>query len=295
MATPGALTVAPKLKKITNKIARAVTDAFTVKAAEKVVTGRENIPDGPVIFASSHQGILDNFAWIPETPYHAVIMHGEDTRILLVLAQLNTGLILVARYKKDWKKRILAKLDMMTALLKGHSVYICPEAAWNLSPNKLHLPVNHGFLDVARKVQVPVVPMTVDYTYDTSTEKEKITKINIHYGKPICIGREDSLQNKLDEYTEEIATWRWKFIEEKGVFQRKEISNYEYINFLKGNIRNLELGKKRVEVERESIQGAAEEFYRFHHLNDHRFDENGNLLETEEVERLKRINLEHGI
>lgn len=30
-----------------------------------IADGQENIPDGAVIFAGTHQGILDGFVWIP--------------------------------------------------------------------------------------------------------------------------------------------------------------------------------------------------------------------------------------
>lgn len=118
---------------------------------EVVTDGLENIPKGPVIFASTYQGMLDGFVWITDCPKHALIFHGAETNKALLLAQVNTGLILVSRNKKNVENRINAKLDMMSVLLKGYSVYVCPEGTWNLGPNRLHLPFNWGFLDVAQK------------------------------------------------------------------------------------------------------------------------------------------------
>lgn len=37
--------------------------------------GQENIPEENVIFAFTHQGMLDDFAWIPVTPKHCIILH----------------------------------------------------------------------------------------------------------------------------------------------------------------------------------------------------------------------------
>lgn len=59
--TLGALTVAPKLKKITEKIAKKVSVILAGGEIEVISDGQENIPDGGVIFAMSHQGIMDNF------------------------------------------------------------------------------------------------------------------------------------------------------------------------------------------------------------------------------------------
>lgn len=287
VSTDGATTLGPKLKGITNKLTAAVTKLMAGAPVERIVTGVENIPEGPVLFASTHQGILDNMAWIPKCPKHAMIVHAIETNKLLLTVQLNTGLILVTKNKEYNVRRIQAKLDMITALINGHSVWIFPETSWNLSPNKLHLPLNYGFLDAAQKADIPVVPVVIEYTYDSSTEKEKITRIHIHYGKPIRIGRKDNTIEKLAEYSEAIATSRWELFEEKGIFKRSEVSNWDYINYLKGNYANLDFGKKDRASEYKGIQGSNDEFYVFHHLNDVAFDEKGNLLGTAEVERLK--------
>lgn len=59
--TRGATTIAPKLKRITNVVADKMTDVLAGGAVVKISDGQGNIPDGPVIFAHTHQGILDNF------------------------------------------------------------------------------------------------------------------------------------------------------------------------------------------------------------------------------------------
>ena len=293
--TPGAITIGPKLKKITGKICKKVCKMLCSDSLEMVVDGLENIPEGPVIFASTHQGMLDNFAWIPDCPKHSLIFHGAETNKALLLAQLNTGLILVTKSKENMRHRINAKLDMLGVLLQGHSVWICPETAWNLSPNRLHLPLNFGFIDIAKKANVPIIPMVIEYSYDTSCDKEKITYIHIRYGEPIMVAMNDGLVDKLEEYQEKISTIRWELIEEKGLFKRNEISKFDYINFVKGNLKNLEMGKINIDVERAGIQGADQEFYKFHHINDVPWDAWGELCETNEVKRLRQINRMHGI
>ena len=134
--------------------------------------------------------------------------------------------------------------------------------------------MSYGFLDVAKKSGAPVV---AEFTYDTSTDKERITKIHIRYGKPIYVSLQDVLNEKLLEYEEQISTIRWELIEEKGMFNRSEITNWDYINYLKGNYRNLIMGKKDIELERKRIRGAGDDFYLFHHINDVPFNERGEL------------------
>ncbi len=266
--TPGALTIAPKLKGITDRIAVKVTKVLCRSDVEVMADGYENIPAGAVLFAHTHQGILDNFAWIPKMPRHCLILHGADVRKALLLAQLNTGLILVSKAQDKGENRRNAKLDMIQILRKGHSIMYYPEGTWNLSPNKLHLPMRYGFLDIAQKAEVPVVPVVSEFTYDASQERERITKVHIRFGRAVTVGRTDELKAKLAEYEERISTLRWELIEEKGIYPRDSVSDQEYVNYLKGNIYNLKLGKIDLDKERAGIYGYEDDFYRFHHIND---------------------------
>lgn len=302
--TPGATTIAPKLKGITNKIATKVTKLFSDKNVEWICDGKENIPNETVIFAHTHQGILDGFLWIPQIDRHCLILHGSDVNKILLACQLNTGLILAKKENKDSNKKKQqkvkeynhnAKLDMIKLLIEGHSISWYPEGTWNLSPNKLHLPMSFGFLDAARKANVPVVPVVHEFTYVSNEKKEIITKIHTRFGKPIYINPEDNIKEKLSEYQESISTIRWELIEEKGLFERKNISNQEYINFLKGNYKNLKFGGLNIKMERDNIYTADDEFHIFHHINDIPFDKAGNLLETDEIIKLKALNLKHHI
>lgn len=285
--TRGATTIAPHLKEPTNKIAAALTRAMTNKNVGWVVEGQENIPDGTIILAHTHQGILDNFVWIPEVKQHCLLLHGQEVNKFLILVQLNTGLVFVK--KEDKVNNHNAKLDMIKLLLEGHSISYFPEGTWNLSPNKLHLPLSFGVIDIAKKTGVPIIPVAHEYTYDTSKEKETITKIYSKFGKPIYVNINDNLLDKLHEYEEAISTLKYELIEAKGINQRSDITNYEYINFLKGCYKNLKLGKLNLEKERRNIYGAKDDFYKFHHINDIPYDTKGNLLETEETIKIKKL------
>lgn len=282
--TVGATSIAPKLKNVTNKIAMKLTKLICDDNLEYNVTGKENIPTGTILFAHTHQGLLDNFAWIPATPQHCLIFHSVKVRNALLLAQLNTGLILVDKDNKNSRKN--AKLDTIKLLIEGHSVSIFPESAYLLSPNKLHLPINYGFLDIAKKTGVPVVPVVDEYTY---TSDFKVVKIDIAFCKPIYVSIFDDLSQKLNEYEEEISTKRFELIEKKGVYSRDSINNQEYIDFLKKNKEVLQVGKIDIDVERKNLWGASDEFYDFHHINDIPYDNNNNFLDTREVMRIKRI------
>lgn len=291
--TPLATVIGPKLKKPVSKVATKLVKMFADENVEWLYDGTENIPDGPVIFAHTHQGILDNFVWMPTTEKYCLILHSIDTSKLLLLAQYTTGLILVKKGDKDNNNN--AKLDMINHLLNGYSIVYSPESAWNLSPNKLHLPLSYGVIDTAKKAMVPIVPVAIEYTYDTAGEKAIIKKIHIKYGKPIYVKEEDDLLDKLSEYEEAISTMKYDLIEENGIYKRSDITNYDYIKLLKQNYDNLKFGKIDVNRERKYIYRSNDDFYKFHHLNDVPFNENGELLETEEVRKIKTLNRKNNI
>lgn len=298
--TRGALTIAPKLKPIVNHINRFVLGLMAGGRIECITDGTENIPGGAVIFANNHQGILDNICWTPSNPRHSILLHNADTSKLLVMIQCITGLVLVEKNDlKAKKNRTDAKLDMIHILLKGSCIWYFPEGTWNMSPNKLLLPMSFGFLDVAQKAGVPVVPVVTELTRDTSTDKERITKMHIRYGKPIKVGPNDDLGEKLEEYIEAMSTIRWELIEEKGIHERKTVSNTDYVNWMKAIYRALGMknpkisAKEMADIERRSIRGASDDYYLFHHINDVPFNEKGELLESDEVIRLQRLYDQH--
>ena len=158
-----------------------------------------------------------------------------------------------------------------------------------MSPNKLHLPIKYGIIDVAQKAAVPIVPAAHLYTYKEVNGKNLISKIQSIYGKPIYVSEKDNLLLKLEEYEESISTLKYNLMEQNGIFKNEDVSVSDYIRNSKELYKAIELSKVDKEKERRCIFRANEEFYQFFHMNDVPFDENGNLLETEEVRRINDI------
>lgn len=271
--TCGATLWGPKLYGITQKIAKKVTSIFTDKDCEVVIEGQDNIPNETVLFAFNHQGILDGFAWIPYSKRHTIILHGGDVNKLLIAAQINTGLVKVI--KGDRKNNQGAKLDAISLLLNNHSIAWFPESTWNLSPNKILLPLNYGFIDVARIAQVPIVPVALENTYSLKNDKCIISKVHIRFGEVISVGQLDNLSDVLEIYKERISTMLYEIVEKKGIYERQAIDvDKEYAKFLEMSFKNLKLGKLNWVKEKQYIHSANDEFYSFYNINEYEYDEN---------------------
>lgn len=269
--TAGATVVAPMLKGVTNNIAAKLTKIM-VGNVNIICEGKENMPDEAAIFAFNHQGILDNFSWIPYVDRHCIILHSADVNKLLLAAQYNTGLIKVIKGNAENNRN--AKFDVINLLMNGHSVVWFPEGAWNLSPNKFLLPIRYGFLDAARIAKVPVIPSVIEYEYDKNFKNMK--QINIRFGKALYVPDFADLNTLLQTYIEIMSTMQWELMEQKGTAKRSEWNvDKDYKSFLEKSYKDLKFGKINLEKERKNIFQADSDFYLFHEINDYEYDNDG--------------------
>lgn len=254
---------------------------------ELIIEGNDKIRGLTGIYAHTHQSKMDHVNLIASNHNHTIILNSEVLSTFYKMVLSINGVVYVNKFDKESKKK--AKLEMMRLLLSEKSVTIFPESAWNLSPNKLHLPLYMGFIDMAKKTGKPIIPVVQEYYYDNSKLDgiERIKKVHVVYGNPIFVGQLDNPFEKLEEYSNQISTIRWDLISKNKSYKRNEISNYEYINFLKGCIRNLKNAGIDINVENAGIYGSKDDFYLFHHINSVDYDDNGNLLPTEYVRKLR--------
>jgi len=287
--TKGSLSICPIINPIIRKI------LYNFSGYEIIVEGNDKIKDLMGIYAHTHQSKMDHVNLIASNPNHTIILNSSILSLFYKLVLSINGVIYVDKDSKTSKNN--AKIEMIKMLLQGKSITIFPESAWNCSPNKLHLPLYIGMIDIAKKAKVPIIPVVQEYFYDETKldGKERVSKVIIHYGEPIYVNENDDLFAKLEEYSESIATIRWNLIERKGLHNRKEVTTESYINFLKGCKRNLKNAGIDIEVEKKGIFGANTDFYLFHHINAIDYDEQNNLLPTQHVRKLIKLFDENNI
>lgn len=273
------------IKKILNRILKY----------EIIIDGLENVPAGPVIYASSHQDFYDIINSIYANPEHCLTLNASNIRVALKLLLSLNGVIFVDRDSKESRQE--ATIEMEKALAKGKSVNMYPEATLNCTPSKLHLPFNIGMIRMAKRMNVPVIPVVQEYTYDETKldGKTHVKSVHIVFGEPVYVKEDDDIFEKLEEYDEKFSTIRWGLIEEKGSHSRDKISNKLYTNYIKTRIRDWRIPNNDIYEERKQVFGSSDDRYLFYHVNDVDFDENDNLLPTEYVRKLIKINQQHGI
>ncbi len=275
------LTICERLNK---KIVRTIIDK--IKGYDLFIENQSIIPNGPVIYASSHQDFNDHFNVVLLIPTHTIILNSSNVPSIIKLVMGIHGIEYVNR--NDSQSRFESKIHLMEYLSKGKSIVVFPEGTFNCSPNKLILPLHSGVIDIAKKMQVPIVPMVQEYDFDTSRldGKNRIKSCTVRFGMPIYVSYDDDIQTKKEELRDAMATIRYNLIEQKGIFDRKEISNEEYISFLLSRLHTMDLMKVNYEIEKNTIYGVSEEIYRYYPINAVPYNEKGELLTNGPVRKL---------
>ena len=124
------------------------------------LAGTEHLPVGPVIFMSNHQSNFDIFSllaamprrihWIAKKELFEIPVFGPSMR--------RGGYIPLDR--SDGRKALQSMDEAATTIRQGKSVVLFPEGTRTLDGNLL--PFKRGGFILARKADVPVIPVTIN-------------------------------------------------------------------------------------------------------------------------------------
>lgn len=268
----GSLTICPKL----NPILRKTLNDF---CGYDIYVDNNDFEGLVGLYAFTHQDKFDHVNFLVSNPNHTILLNSAVLAPIYKFVLNLNGTVYVDKSSKEDKQRV--KLELMRLLHNGKSITIFPESTWNLSPNKLHLPMYIGMVDMARKTGLPIIPAVQEYEYINKNDgKEHIDYVYVNFGNPIFVEPSDDLFEKLKEVSTAFATLRWNEIEKKGIHTRQDITNADYINFIRASRRNLENAGIDINVEQQYIFGSNDPFYQNHFLNAVDYTEKGELLEA---------------
>ena len=125
-----------------------------------VITGQENLPDGPALIASQHQSFFDGFIWMNTVPLPAYVIKKELTNIPLV----GPMLILSGMIPVDRSGGSQALRGMMDAVAKaqaaGRQIIIFPQGT-RTKPGQ-QVPLQNGVIALARQATCPIIPVVTN-------------------------------------------------------------------------------------------------------------------------------------
>ena len=124
------------------------------------VTGRENLPSGPVLIAARHESAFDILAWIVLSPSPCFVVKRELIKIPL-FGQLivSLGMIVVDREAGGAAIRVLLR-EADRAVAQGHQIIIFPEGT-RCDPGEFP-PLQPGIAALASRTGLPIVPVTTN-------------------------------------------------------------------------------------------------------------------------------------
>ena len=131
--------------------------------AEITTTGRENIPEGPVVFVANHQGYFDIPLMLTQLDKPNPIVAKKEIMKLPMIRGWMEQLRCVFLDREDPRKSMESLKSAQELLGKGYSVTIFPEGTRN-SGGELG-EFKAGAIRVATRAHVPVVPVCIDGSY----------------------------------------------------------------------------------------------------------------------------------
>ncbi|QAT41711.1 1-acyl-sn-glycerol-3-phosphate acyltransferase [Clostridium sp. JN-9] len=156
------------------------------KTATKI-TGIENIPQGPCVFISNHQGIFDGFLFFGFINKPIGFIAKKEIKKLPLISGWLEMLHTVFIDRENIRESVKAINAGVENVKRGYSMIIFPEGTRSLGGKMKEF--KRGSMKLAFNAGVPVVPVTIEGTYKVLETGNHVTgnKLHMVIHKPIDV------------------------------------------------------------------------------------------------------------
>jgi 1-acyl-sn-glycerol-3-phosphate acyltransferase len=171
------------------------------------VVGEENIPKGSCVFVGNHQANYDILAMLGYINKPIGFIAKKELEKLVGVNYWMKQIHCVFMDREDPRDSVKAIIVGVSNLKKGYSMVIYPEGTRSKGATMLEF--KKGAMKLATKAGVPIVPVTINGTYEIFESQRgkrvKASKVDIILSEPINTkGLNKEEQNNLSENIKEI-------------------------------------------------------------------------------------------
>lgn len=166
--------------RIIHKVPKQFARQFFKQSGSKMmIQGEENIPKSPYLIVGNHQSYYDIFAYLGyfKEPF-GFISKVEVSKIPVVKPWMEVMdcLFLDRKNRRQSVKTFKKGIEL---LKDGHPLVIYPEGTRSMGREML--PFKSGSFSLAKKANVPILPVMVDGTYGIlEANKNRVKKATVH-------------------------------------------------------------------------------------------------------------------
>lgn len=170
------------------------------------------------IFAVNHSNSHDAPLACEALKEHVYILAGnENLRLIDRIVFWLNGVCFFNRSNKESRKK--AKNDAIDVLHKGKNLMIFPEGTWNISENKIMLPLHWGIIEISQCSECPIVPLILEY---------RNNKCFYSIGEPIYPRENTDKLNAINNLRDIMSTMKFNIWESFPISKREEIDKSDY-------------------------------------------------------------------
>ncbi len=155
------------------------------------IEGRENLPEGPAIFVSNHQGNFDAILTMFALGDPKVTMTKKEARVIPI-ANIWMAIIRVIYVDRANAKKALAAMKESEEYVRhGRSIHYFAEGTRSRGPNMG--PFKGGAFKTAVATGTQIVPVVIDGTYKLYEQQGylKSADVTLHILPPVPVSTED--------------------------------------------------------------------------------------------------------